>query len=107
MDDDPNCWTENVRCRVGAEFVNTCDLFMGGSLESVSIPFVTFHGVNDTYTDTLGSETLFKLARSTDKTYLKVGPGCDVDANIWHNMTNEPGHEVVQERTLTWLAARA
>jgi alpha-beta hydrolase superfamily lysophospholipase len=106
MDDDPLTWTGKVRCRVGVAFKDVTDKFMAGSLEDVTTPFIVFHGVHDTFTDPLGSETLYQKARATDKTHVKVGPGQDLDVEIWHNMTNEPGCELVLERTLAWLAAK-
>lgn len=104
MDDDPLTYSGKVRCRVGAEFMMLTDGFMDGGLESVETPFIVFHGIEDTFTDPAGSAELFRTASATDKTYVRVGKGGDMDLNIWHSMTFEPGHEKIFERSLAWLA---
>ena len=60
----------------------------------------------DTFTDPLGSETLVRLAEVKDKTYVRVGKGLDLEADIWHALTFEPGHELVFARALAWIEAR-
>jgi len=106
MDEDPLTYSGDCRARVAKCFMETTNSFMDGALSSVETPFITFHGQKDTFTDPAGSEKLFECAKSSDKTYLKVGPGFEVDVNIWHAMTTEPGHEEVFKRTVEWLNSR-
>ena len=58
------------------------DHFMDGGLAPLKTPFVTFHSPRDTFTDPSGSAFLAAEAtKATDKTYLTVGPGCDVNVS--------------------------
>jgi len=97
----------DVRSRVGAEFMRIAGWFMEGGLESVSVPFVTFHAEHDNFVDPIGSQVLFEVAKSTDKTYMKVGRGLDVDVDIWHGLSFEPGHEVILKTALEWMTERS
>jgi len=106
MDADPLTYSENARVRVAREFFTVTNWFMAGGLAEMRTPFVTFHSVKDTFTDPLGSETLVRLAEVKDKTYVRVGKGLDLEADIWHALTFEPGHELVFARALAWIEAR-
>lgn len=107
MDEDPLTWSGDCRARVGAEFLRVTDELMGGGLQDVTTPFITMHSQKDTFTDPLGSERLMSLATVQDKTYSKIGPGLDIDADMWHAISFEPGKEKVLAAIREWLAARA
>lgn len=106
MDNDPLTWSGDVRVRVAKEFSDITDWFMDGGLEEMRVPFIVFHSVKDTFTDPGGSEALMEMAESTDKKFAKLGPGLDVDVDIWHSITTEPGSVVVAKRMVEWLNAR-
>ncbi len=107
MDEDVLTYSGDCRARVAFEFMTVTNEFMDGGLRALSTPFITFHGTRDTFTDPFGSETLISEAASTDKTYLKVGVGSDVDVDMWHALAAEPGREVVFARALSWLIERS
>mmetsp|Transcript_65610 Transcript_65610/g.186119 ORF Transcript_65610/g.186119 Transcript_65610/m.186119 type:complete len:332 (-) Transcript_65610:100-1095(-) len=106
-DDDPLCYHGDVRNRCARCFQNVTDYFMsGGGLREMRTPFVTIHSARDTFTDPAGSQRLLNMAEVEDKTYLKVGPGLDLDLNMWHCLTGEPGYDVVFEKILEWFGKR-
>ena len=75
-------FTGSCRARVAYEFILCTDQFMDGGLAPLTTPFITFHSPRDTFTDPSGSAFLAAEAKSTDKTYLTVGPGCDVNVSL-------------------------
>jgi len=107
MNIDPLTYSGNVRARVALEFVEVTIKLMHHRLQEMSVPFVTFHSVSDTFTDPDGSARLLEVATARDKTYMKVGEGCDVDANMFHGLGTEPGWDKVLARALEWLADRS
>jgi hypothetical protein len=106
MDDDPLTYTGNVRAKTAVEFIRVTANFLNGGLRKLQLPFVTFHAPKDTFTDPYGSERLISDACSTDKTYLSVGQGLDVDVDMWHALGAEPGFEVVAARAIDWINKR-
>lgn len=106
FDNDPLNWHGDVRVRVAKEFSDITDWFMEGGLSEMRVPFIVIHSVKDTFTDPAGSEALMEMSESSDKTFAKVGLGEDIDVDMWHALTNEPGADVVAERTIAWLNAR-
>jgi acylglycerol lipase len=106
FDTDPLCWHGNVKNRLSKEFLDVSDDFLGGGLAEISTPFVTYHSEKDTLTDPYGSQRLFDLASTGDKAYIRVGAGLDLDAEIWHALACEPGHEKIREHALAWIGAR-
>jgi len=105
-DEDPFTYHGNIRVRVARCNLSVCDWFMNGGLEEMTTAFVTFHAAKDTFVDPAGSEALLERAASSDKTYVRVGPGLDVDLDMWHGLTCEPGCEFVRERALEWIKQR-
>ena len=80
-----------------------------GSFDNIVVPFANFHSVHDSLTDMEGSEALLERStnvRGGDKTFFKVGEGCEVDVKMWHNLVAEPGREVVFAAALKWLDDR-
>jgi hypothetical protein len=106
MDQDCLTYSGDCRARVAHQFMMVTDGFMDGDLSLLNVPFVTFHSVRDTFTDPEGSEVLYAQAAVADKTHLRVGPGCDVDVDIWHALAAEPGREVIFGRARAWLEER-
>ena len=103
MDEDELSYGGDVRARCAAEFVAVTNGFMDGGLGLVDVPFMTMHSVKDTFTDPLGSERLYRDAKTTDKEYLKVGPGETVDVDLWHAFGNGDGFEVPFKFALEWF----
>uniref|UniRef100_A0A6U4EIK4 Serine aminopeptidase S33 domain-containing protein n=1 Tax=Phaeomonas parva TaxID=124430 RepID=A0A6U4EIK4_9STRA len=103
MDEDPYTYSGSARARVAEQFLTTTQSLMGGELRKVSVPFVTFHCKNDTFTDPAGSRALFDMASTEDKTFLSVGIGQDVDEDMWHALQFEPGRDAVAARALEWI----
>lgn len=106
MDNDPLVWHGNVRVTVAKSLSEVTDWFMEGGLAEMTVPFITLHSLKDTFTDPAGSDALMEMAKSSDKTFAKVGLGLDIDVDMWHSLTSEPGHEQVSKHTVAWLDAR-
>ena len=77
------------------------------SLAGVAVPLVVFHGVRDRLTDAAGSEALVRRAATSDKTLRRVGPGEDVDVDMFHNLASERGHGAVGAEAEAWLLERS
>jgi alpha-beta hydrolase superfamily lysophospholipase len=107
FDNDPLIYHGAVRNRVSEEFINVCDGFLRGGLFDVRTPFVTYHSVKDTFTDPYGSKRLFEMASTEDKTYVRVGKGLDIDADVWHALTTEVGRDEILSHSLAWIDARS
>ena len=106
MDNDPLTYSDSARVRVAREFSAVTDWFMKGGLAEMRTSFITYHSATDTFTDPLGSETLLRLAEAKDKTYVRIGKGLDMDLDIWHALSFEPGHEQVFAHALSWIEDR-
>mmetsp|Transcript_52659 Transcript_52659/g.118626 ORF Transcript_52659/g.118626 Transcript_52659/m.118626 type:complete len:329 (+) Transcript_52659:67-1053(+) len=107
VDEDPLSYQGNVRVRVANAFRKVTDSFMSGSLRDVCTPFITIHASRDTFTDPSGSAKLLKLAKSEDKSYVKVGLGEELDLDMWHGLTSEPGFDKVFSCVVSWIRERS
>jgi len=108
FDNDPLNYTGDCRNRVGEQFLSTTSEFLGGGLKELKTPLITYHSCRDTFTDPLGSEKLIEMAAVSDddKTYMKVGKDLDIEADIWHALACEPGHEKIRTHALDWIEKR-
>jgi len=106
FDEDPLNYSGSVRVRAGKAFSEVTKGFMSGGLREMRTPFVTFHSDQDTFTDPAGSEALVSMAECQDKTYVRVGRGLDIDVDIWHGLSTEPGHAAVFKEALAWISMR-
>lgn len=61
-----------------------------------TVPTLTLHGTDDTYTDPKGSVLFHALIRSTAKELLSIQDGR-------HELLNDLGHDVVLDIILSWL----
>lgn len=119
--ENPPCYPGYVRARVGHEFVSTCSSVMTAgspiSLETLESRVLTFHSVSDEYTDPEGSRCLMDRAASKDKTYVRIGKDLtdepsaagatqDLDVDMFHGISYEPGHEQVHAVMLAWVNER-
>ena len=108
FDNDPLTYKGAVRNRVGEQFLTVSSELLGGGLKDVRTPFVTYHSIRDTFTDPFGSQRLAEMAEVApeDKTYVRVGTGLDIDADIWHALGCEPGHDKILVHALEWVTSR-
>lgn len=103
FDDDPLIYHGAVRARVAAEFLEVTTALCSGGAAELKTAFLTIHSESDGFTDPAGSQILMDSAAAEDKTYLKVGDGLDVDAEMFHALLTEPSCELVIARILAWL----
>jgi acylglycerol lipase len=106
LEDDPLVYHGDIRVRTAKCNLELCSWFMNGGLEEMTTPFLTIHAAKDTFVDPDGSQALLDRASSKDKTYLRVGAGLDIDEDMWHGLTSEPGSEMVMKRAVEWIQAR-
>lgn len=106
MDEDELTYSGSVRVGTSLAFEEVTREFMSGGLKEMRTPFVTFHCAADTFTDPLGSKSLLELASADDKSFVEVGPGRDLNLNMWHALTVEPGCDVVFAYALEWIQKR-
>ena len=117
FDSDPYNFNESngskscARNRTSFEFTSICDDFgrdgSPRSLRTVGLPFIVYHSEKDGFTDPEGSAMLYNMSNSADKTYKRIGVGLDLDLNIWHALSVEPGREVILADALAWLESRS
>ena len=95
---DPLCYQGKIRARLGTELVKTIQE-LPQQMTWLHLPILIMHGTADRICDPEGSQMLYELASSKDKT-LKLYE------DFYHEIFNEPEHEQVFADMEAWLAAR-
>ena len=95
---DPLVYRGKIRARTGAELIRTMKE-LAAQMPEINLPILIMHGTADQLSNPEGSQMLYELAGSKDKT-LKLYEG------FYHEIFNEPGREQVFADMETWLAAR-
>jgi acylglycerol lipase len=95
---DPLVYRGKVRARLAAELLNTVER-LPSLIPQIVLPIIIMHGTADRLCNPEGSQMLYDLVGSSDKT-LKFYQG------FYHEVFNEPEHLQVMADLETWLAAR-
>jgi alpha-beta hydrolase superfamily lysophospholipase len=95
---DPLIYQGNIPARSGAELYKQMKYIQENAMDFDS-PLLLIHGDADRLTNVKGSEMLFSLAKSEDKT-LKVFPGG------YHELINDLEKNEVMELIVDWIAKR-
>jgi len=95
---DPLVYRGKIRARFGAEMVKTLDK-LPSQIPEIVLPIIIMHGTADRLCNPEGSQMLYDLVGSSDKT-LKFYQG------FYHEVFNEPEHLKVMADLEAWLAAR-
>jgi acylglycerol lipase len=95
---DPLNYHGRVLARTGAELLRACQRIQQ-RLESLTLPFLVFHGTADVLTSPEASRRLYEAARSSDKT-IRLYDG------LYHETFNEPERETVLTDLCDWLTRR-
>ena len=74
-------------------------LFVEGNLHRMKVPFVVMHGKKDLVIPWRGSQKLFDLAETSDKSIKYYEDG-------WHDLLFEPEYKQVLTDIEAWIAAR-
>jgi len=92
---------KRTRARVAAEsYLGTLKLKKPGVLEKITMPVLTFHGVNDPMTDPSGSQMLVDRASSASRTLRWV-------ENVFHDLCHEkPGSDIICNEIIQWCLTR-
>ena len=96
--EDPLVYRGKIRARLGVELLKTMATLME-RIPDIRLPILVMHGSADRLSVVKNSVTLYERAGSADKT-LKVYEG------FFHEIFNEPGHELVLADIEAWLTAR-
>ncbi len=96
---DPLVYQGKIRARLGFELVNVIEKKLPPQMPGISLPILIMHATADRLSDPQGSQMLYELVNSMDKT-LKYYEG------LYHEIFNEPEHRQVLAYMETWLAAR-
>lgn len=98
---NPYCYKGKLRLKTANEiFYASMDL--EAKLDQIRMPFIVVHGGDDVVVDSSGSELIYKMASSTDKTF-KLYPG------MWHSLTTGEFPEninIVLSDIISWLDER-
>lgn len=94
-DADPLVTRGKIPAGLGGAMIGTMRSFPE-RLPSLQLPILVMHGSEDALTDPHGSELVEKLAGSADKTLV-------IYDDLFHEIFNEPEHEVVFDAVTTWL----
>jgi alpha-beta hydrolase superfamily lysophospholipase len=94
---DPLVYKGKLTSRLINEMFKTMRVVTDGA-PGVTLPMLIMHGEADTLVSPSGSEQLYELLGSTDKT-LKIYPG------LYHEIFNEPEQRQVLDDMLAWLEA--
>ena len=95
---DPLVYRGKIPARFGAEMVKTLDR-LPSQIPEIVLPIIIMHGTADRLCNPEGSQMLYDLVGSSDKT-LKFYQG------FYHEVFNEPEHLKVMADLETWLTAR-
>ena len=94
---DPLVYRGKLPARFGAEMVKTLNR-LPSQIPQIVLPIIIMHGTADRLCNPEGSQMLYDLVGSSDKT-LKLYQG------FYHEVFNEPEHEKVMADVETWLSA--
>ena len=94
---DPLVYTGKTTARLGAELLKTMRYVTEHATE-IKLPIMIVQGSDDKLIDPSGAQLLYDLAGSEDKT-IKFYAG------FYHEVCNEPEHELVLNDIETWLDA--
>ncbi len=95
---DPLVYHGWIPARSGSEIFRAAASFRRRASQ-VAVPLLILHGTGDRICSHEGSQELFDLARSRDKT-LRLYP------DLYHDLLHEPEAERVQEDIISWLETR-
>ena len=95
---DPLVYRGKVTARLGAELVKTLDK-LPALIPKITLPIIIMYGTEDRLSNPEGSQMLYDLVGSHDKTLKKY-------EGFYHEIFNEPGHLQVMADLEAWLAAR-
>ena len=96
---DPLVHRGKITARLGVELLKTIDR-LPSLVPAINLPIIIMHGTEDRLCNPEGSQMLYDLVGSPDKT-LKLYKG------FHHEIFNEPGHLQVMANVEAWLATRA
>ena len=94
---DPLVYRGKIPARLAVEMIKTIDK-MPSQIPAINLPIIIMHGTDDRLCNPEGSQMLYDLVGSPDKT-LKLYQG------FYHEIFNEPEHEKVMADVETWLSA--
>jgi len=94
---DPLVYRGKVPARLGAELVKTLDK-LPALIPQITLPIIIMYGTEDRLSNPEGSQMLYDLVGSHDKTLKKY-------EGFYHEIFNEPGHLRVMADLEAWLAA--
>jgi len=94
---DPLVYRGKIPARLAAEMINTIDR-LPSLIPEIKLPIIIMHGTKDRLCNPEGSQILYDLVGSRDKT-LKLYKG------FYHEIFNEPEHDKVMADVETWLSA--
>jgi len=95
---DPLVYRGKVTARLGAELVKTLDK-LPALIPKITLPIIIMYGTEDRLSNPEGSQMLYDLVGSHDKTLKKY-------EGFYHEIFNEPGHLRVMADLEAWLATR-
>jgi len=95
---DPLVYRGKVPARLGAELVKTLDK-LPALIPQITLPIIIMYGTEDRLSNPEGSQMLYDLVGSRDKTLKKY-------EGFYHEIFNEPEHLQVMADLEAWLATR-
>lgn len=95
---DPLVHRGKITARLGMELLKTVNR-LPSQIPAINLPIIIMHGTEDRLSNPEGSQMLYDLVGSSDKT-LKLYKG------FYHEIFNEPGHLQVMADVEAWLATR-
>jgi len=97
-DNDPLVYRGKVTARLGAELIRVMEKDLPAKMPGLELPLLVMYGSEDRLANPVGSELVYRLAKSKDKT-LKRYEG------FYHEIFNDPERGRVFADMETWLAA--
>ncbi|XP_033097258.1 monoglyceride lipase-like [Anneissia japonica] len=98
-DRDQLVWHDGLKARAVTYILKT-QKRIEDEIRNVTWPFITFHGSADVYSNVEGSQRLYKVSQSEDKT-IRILP------DVYHSILHDSQYaDNVAEEVLTWIKSR-
>ncbi|MFH1775847.1 MAG: lysophospholipase [Chloroflexota bacterium] len=97
---DPLVYRGRIRARLGSELIDMIEKKLPPQMSRINLPILIMHAASDRLSNPEGSQMLYELVNSKDKT-MKNYEG------LYHEIFNEPEHGQVLADMENWLTTRA
>lgn len=97
-DEDPLVYHGSTKARTAFELLRTMK-YAQKRFHTIEIPFLVMHGGSDKLSNPKGSQMLYDMAKSEDKSI-------EIFDGLYHEIMREPEKQLFFDTIISWIAAR-